>query len=117
MSKEEWYVNRLSDMDIVRIDVSDDWIVEYDKSRGMYRVSYFEDGNFVDECWFDAYEDKEVDDRVEKIIDKIEKLKISSKEILDGKVDKGIKLAIRSEEMEYFLNLLLEYIKDLSEEN
>ena len=75
MSKEAWYASRLSDMDIVGIDVSEDWIVDYDKSRGMYRVSYFEDGNFVDEYWFDAYEDKEVDDRVEKIVDTLEQVK------------------------------------------
>ena len=58
MSKESWYKGKPED--IVRIDISDNFIVDYDKSRGMYRVSYFEDDHFVDECWFDAYEDKEV---------------------------------------------------------
>ena len=43
----------------IRISESDDWIVDYDRERGMYRVSYFEDHNFVDEHWFDAYEEKE----------------------------------------------------------
>lgn len=46
-------------MSLIRISVSDDWIVEYDRERGMYRVSYFEDCHFVDECWFDAFEEKE----------------------------------------------------------
>lgn len=35
-----------------------DWIVEYDKERGMYRVSYFTDNHFVDEVWFDAYDEE-----------------------------------------------------------
>lgn len=45
----------------VRILESDDWIVDYDKEKNKYRVSYFEDFHFVDEIWFDAYENKEVD--------------------------------------------------------
>lgn len=45
---------------LIRISESDDWIVDYDKERGMYRVSIFEDNHFQDEYWFDAYEDKEV---------------------------------------------------------
>lgn len=44
---------------LIRISESEDWIIDYDKERGMYRVSYFEDNHFVDEHWFDAYEDKE----------------------------------------------------------
>lgn len=58
MNKESWYAAG-SPEDVIRIDISDDWIVDYDKSRGMYRVSYFKDNHFVDECWFDAYEEKE----------------------------------------------------------
>ena len=60
MNKESWYARSISDMDIVTISYTDDWIVEYDKSRGMYRVSYFQDNHFVDEHWFDAYEEKEI---------------------------------------------------------
>lgn len=59
MSKESWYAGKLSDMDAVTILNTDDWVVNYDKSRSMYRVSHFEDNHFKDECWFDAYEDKE----------------------------------------------------------
>ena len=51
-------------MSLIRIDVNDDFIVDYDKERGMYRVSYFQDNHFQDEIWFDAYEDKEIDERV-----------------------------------------------------
>lgn len=47
-------------MGLIRISESDDWIVDYDRDRGMYRVSYFEDYHFVDEHWFDAYEEKEI---------------------------------------------------------
>lgn len=48
-------------MSLIRISESDDWIVDYDRERGMYRVSYFKDNHFKDEYWFDAYEDKEFD--------------------------------------------------------
>ena len=46
-------------MGLIRISESDDWIVDYDRGCGMYRVSYFEDNHFRDEHWFDAYEDRE----------------------------------------------------------
>ena len=46
--------------ELIRISETDDWIVDYDKDRGMYRVSYFQDCHFVDEHWFDCYEEKEV---------------------------------------------------------
>ena len=44
---------------MIRISESDDWIVDYDKGRGMYRVSYFQDNHFVDEVLFDAYKEEE----------------------------------------------------------
>lgn len=47
-------------MSLIRISESDDWIVGYDRERGMYRVSYFEDGHFKDEYWFDCFKEKEV---------------------------------------------------------
>lgn len=62
MSKESWYAGKPED--IIRIDISDNFIVDYDKSRGMYRISVFDDGHFWDEFWFDAYEDKEVNIKV-----------------------------------------------------
>ena len=45
---------------LIRISESDDWTVDYDRERGMYRVSYFQDNHFVDECWFDAFEEREI---------------------------------------------------------
>ena len=47
-------------MSLIRISESDDFVVDYDKSRGMYRVTIFKDGHFWDEVWFDAYEDREL---------------------------------------------------------
>ena len=48
--------------DLIKISVSDDYEVDYSPSNGMYRVSLFEKGHYVDEIWFDAYEDKEIKD-------------------------------------------------------
>ena len=45
---------------LIRTSKSDNWIVDYDKERGQYRVSYFEDGHFKDEYWFDCFEEKEL---------------------------------------------------------
>ena len=58
MNNKSWYAAKLSDMDVVRIHDSDDFVVDYDKNRGMYRVSYFEDGHFKDEHWFDEYKEQ-----------------------------------------------------------
>ena len=43
----------------VRILESDDWVIDYDKEKKKYRVSYFEGFHFVDEIWFDCYEERE----------------------------------------------------------
>lgn len=42
-------------MSLIRIAESDEFIVDYDPDRGMYRVSAFEDCYFSEEYWFDAY--------------------------------------------------------------
>lgn len=42
-------------MSLMRISESDDWIVDYDTDAGIYRVSYFEDGHFVNQCKFGEY--------------------------------------------------------------
>lgn len=46
---------------LIRISETDDWTVDYDRERGMYRVSYFQDYMYIDEHWFDAYEERELD--------------------------------------------------------
>ena len=33
---------------------TNEWFVDYDKNNKVYRVSYFENGHFVDECKFTA---------------------------------------------------------------
>ena len=111
MNKESWYVNKISDMDAVTISESDDWIVDYDRSRGMYRVSYFQDNHFVDEHWFDAFEDKKVDDRIEKIIEKLEDNKVAFKK---NQLSKGIiKMCLDAKGIERYLNCLIDWIKAL----
>lgn len=67
-------------MSLIRISESDDWIVDYDKERGQYRVSYFEDNHFKDEHWFDCYEEKEVTNKTE-LIGILESLKEASKDV------------------------------------
>lgn len=47
-------------MSLIRISESDDWVVDYDRERGMYRVGYFQDGHFVAEHWFDCFEEREL---------------------------------------------------------
>ena len=58
MNNTSWYAAKLSDMDVVRIHDSDDFVVDYDKNRGMYRVTIFKDGHFWDEVWFDEYKEQ-----------------------------------------------------------
>ena len=55
-------------MSLIRISESDDWIVDYDRERGMYRVSYFEDNHFKDEYWFDCFEERELSSAVREEI-------------------------------------------------
>lgn len=39
-----------------KIAETEDFIIEYDKTRGMYRVSYFQGNHFVDDVIFDEYQ-------------------------------------------------------------
>ena len=55
-------------MNIIRITVNDNFSVYYDKDRGMYKVVTFEDGNYKNEIWFDAYEEKQLNSIVRKEI-------------------------------------------------
>ena len=47
-------------MKLIRISESDDFIVDYDEDRGMYRVSVFDNGHFWDEFWFEEYQKRKV---------------------------------------------------------
>ena len=39
----------------ITIKETDDWIIDYDPDKGRYRVSYFENGHFIDEVIFREY--------------------------------------------------------------
>lgn len=106
---KSWY-DKTDLSSIIRISESDDFIVDYDKSRGMYRVSVFDDGHFWDEFWFDAYEDKEVDDKIDKIIEKLEVVK---KDFSDCLTERH--RVLNSSSFEYFCNELIKYIKNVKE--
>ena len=66
---------------MIRISESDNFIVDYDKSKGMYRVSVFNSGHFWDEYWFDAYEEKEVGDN---FTDDVEYVIVGENEVFDN---------------------------------
>lgn len=51
-SGENWYVGK---GDVVKIIENEDFLVEYDKSKGMYRVSVFDDYHYLDEICFEEY--------------------------------------------------------------
>ena len=53
-------------MSLIRIsESSDGWTVDYDRERGMYKVSYSEDGIWSLEHWFDCYEERELNSNEE----------------------------------------------------
>lgn len=95
-------------MNLIRISESDDFFVDYDKDRGMYRVSVFSDNHFEDEYWFDAYEDKEVDDRINKIIDKLGELQLRFTIKM-----KTQRLHLSASNVEHLFDLLIDWIKEL----
>ena len=49
----------MNDISLIRICESEDFVVDYDRGSGMYRVSVFNDNHFQDEYWFDCYEERE----------------------------------------------------------
>lgn len=93
-------------MGLIRISVSDDWIVDYDRERGQYRVSYFENNHFVDEHWFDCYEEKEVTNKTE-LIGYLETVKENGKRAL------GNCRYLKKSQFEYFMDNLIIRVKEL----
>lgn len=90
-------------MSLLRILENDDWIVDYDRERGQYRVSYFEDNHFRDELWFDCFEEKEVTNKTE-LIGLLELLKKNSKDVLvEHKYVSG-------EQFRYILDRIIKFI-------
>lgn len=90
-------------MSLIRILENDDWIVDYDKERGQYRVSYFEDNHFKDEHWFDCYEEKEVTNKTE-LIGLLELLKKNSKDVL------GEHKYVSGEQFREILDRIIEFV-------
>ena len=45
-------------MNLIKVFENDNFVVDYDKDNKRYRVSYFEDYHFKEECWFDEYEEE-----------------------------------------------------------
>lgn len=90
-------------MSLLRILENDDWIVDYDRERGQYRVSYFEDNHFRDELWFDCFEEKEVTNKTE-LIGLLELLKKNSKDVL------GEHKYVSGEQFRYILDRIIEFI-------
>lgn len=95
-------------MSLFPISESDDFVVHYDPMKGMYRVTVFNDGHFWDEYWFDAYEEKEVDNRIEKIINKLEEIKTAIKEKIPER-----RRNLNENGIEHFLDKLIDWIKEL----
>ena len=51
-----WY--NYNPKDVVRVYEDKDFIVDYNTSGRMYRISIFEDGHFKDEFWFNEYKEE-----------------------------------------------------------
>lgn len=58
--EQDWYISNYKSKDIIRIKDTENFVVEYDKSMDMYRVSYFEDNHFVDEICFSNAQTKKI---------------------------------------------------------
>lgn len=47
-------------MSLIRISESEDFTVDYDRDRGMYRIGILKDGCCIESYWFDCYEEREL---------------------------------------------------------
>jgi len=60
-------------MSFARIIDYNNWIIDYDTESREYRVSYFEDGHFVDECRFKEFDYfqylYDTDDEIKRMVD------------------------------------------------
>ena len=56
---------------LIRIHDEDDFMVDYDNKNGRYRVSYFEDNHFKDECWFPKQVEPVEDFLVKNVVESI----------------------------------------------
>lgn len=87
MNVKPFYTGK--NQDLIRIESnSKDCVVDYDKERGMYRVSIFDDDHFWDEFWFEEYKEKDntLDEnlgKISSISDYVSKLLQSEEEIME----------------------------------
>lgn len=93
-------------MNLIRIKEDDNWAIDYDREHGMYRVSYFEDGHFVNEYWFDAYDNKEII-VMTNLIDYLERVKQSGQKML------GNTKYLKKSQFGKFMDTLIDKIKNL----
>lgn len=94
-------------MKLIRIFENADFTIDYDKENKRYRVSYFEDCHYKDECWFDAYEE-EPDMTLSEALEKYELLQCritdeEFKEIIDRFCELPLINPISSNELEKIL--------------
>ena len=107
MSKESWYAGKPKD--VIRLDESDNFVIDYDKSRRMYRVSIFNDSHFCDEFWFDAYEEKEGNKKIDEIINTLECHRLNFKNYFSNNERKYL----GSSGFDYYFKNLINWIKAL----
>lgn len=89
---------------------NDTFDVYYDKDTKRYHIDVFDDGHYWDKVWFDAYEaidaneEKEIDNKVEKIVNKLTSIKeeILRKNLIFDEI--GVR---------YFINTLINWINGL----
>ena len=107
-------MSRESQQSFIKIYSNDIFDIYYDKDTKRYHIDVFDDGHYWDEVWFDAYkaidthEEKEIDNRVEKIIDKLEEIKTTIREKIPEK-----RRNLNENGIEHFLDKLIDWIKRL----
>lgn len=65
-------------MKLIKVFENDNFIIDYDKDNKKYRVSYFEDHHFKEECWFDEYGVLDCSDIPDEVIDKFNSIGCTS---------------------------------------
>ena len=89
-------------MNLIKIFENDDFVVDYDKENGRYRVSYFEDCHFNEECWFYEYKEEkrslqEVIRNVEPISQERIKMALGQMETMDDVIGDVVKYIVEKE--------------------
>ena len=64
---------------MIKIFENDAFVVDYDKENKRYRVSYFEDCHYKEECWFNEYEEE--NKTLQQVLNEMKPIELSSEEI------------------------------------